>query len=372
MPFWVRRADEGGPGGASVIRKRRTKRARSRASAGLAGLVLLAACGAGPDSGGGASPASTVAASASSNSYPPSPSSVPVSTDPGAGNTDPAASPDSWTFTGADGVETVISDTSRIVVLNGDLNELVYALGFGDSVVGNDVSASYPPQTVDLPKVGYQRTLNAEQILSLAPTLVIGSEEAGPPAALEQVRDAGVPVVILPIETELAGAARKAAAVGEALGAGERGVRLAGRIGEEIAAARRSIPSGAPPPTAAFVYARGRDLLLLFGEGMPSQSLIEAAGGIDAGAAAGVVEYALLTAEGLAAADPDWLILTEGGLDSVGGVDGLLELPGVAQTAAGRSRQIMAFDDLFFLGLTPRVGAALQRLIDGLYGEAEG
>ena len=372
MPFRLRRAEESG---ASGIRKRRIRRARSRASAGLAGLVLLAACGAGPEGGGGAlpaSPASTVAASASSASYPSTISSVPVSAGPDAGNTIPAASPDGWTFTGADGVETVISDTSRIVVLNGDLNELVYALGFGDSVVGNDVSATYPPQTVDLPKVGYQRTLNAEQILSLAPTLVIGSEEAGPPAALEQVRDAGVPVVILPIETELAGAARKAAAVGEVLGAGERGVRLAGRIGEEIAAARRSIPSGAPPPTAAFVYARGRDLLLLFGEGMPSQSLIEAAGGIDAGAAGGVAEYALLTAEGLAAADPDWLILTEGGLDSVGGVDGLLELPGVAQTAAGRNRQIMAFDDLSFLGLTPRVGAVLQRLIDGLYGEAGG
>ena len=371
MPFRVRRAEEGGAGGASVIRKRRTRRARSRAPAGLAGLaglVLLAACGAGPD-GGGASAASAVAASASSASYP---SSVPVAADPGAGDATPAASPDSWTFTGADGVETVISDTSRLVVLNGDLNELVYALGFGDSVVGNDVSATHPPQTADLPKVGYQRTLNAERILSLAPTLVIGSEEAGPPAALEQVRGAGVPVVILPIETELAGAERKAAQVGEVLGAGERGVRLAERIGEEIAAARRSIPDGAPPPTAAFVYARGRDLLLLFGEGMPSQSLIEAAGGIDAGAAGGVVEYALLTAEGLAAADPDWLILTEGGLDSVGGVDGLLELPGVAQTAAGRNRQIMAFDDLLFLGLTPRVGAALQRLIDGLYGESGG
>lgn len=369
MPFWVRRAEEGGAAGAAGIRKGRSRRARSRASAGLAALALLVACGAGPEGGGGASPASTVAASASSASHP---SSVPVSADPGAGNSTPAASPDSWTFTGADGVETVISDTSRIVVLNGDLNELVYALGFGGSVVGNDVSATHPPQTADLPKVGYQRTLNAERILSLAPTLVIGSEEAGPPAALEQVRGAGVPVVILPIETELAGAARKAARVGEVLGAGERGVRLAEWIGEEIAAARRSIPDGAPPPTAAFVYARGRDLLLLFGEGMPSQSLIEAAGGIDAGAAGGVVEYALLTAEGLAAADPDWLILTEGGLDSVGGVDGLLELPGVAQTAAGRNRQIMVFDDLLFLGLTPRVGAALQRLIDGLYGEAGG
>lgn len=275
--------------------------------------------------------------------------------------------PASWAFAGADGVETLISDTSRIVTLNGDINEVVYALGHGDAVVGNDLSATFPPETLDLPKIGYQRALNAEGILSLSPTLVIGNEQAGPPAVLEQVRNAGVPVVILPVETALDGAARKVVMVGEVLGAADRAEELARRIASEIAAAREMIPDRVDPPRVAFIYARGLDVLLLAGRDTPSESLITAAGAADAGAGAGLVDFTPLTAEGLAAADPDWLILTEDGLESVGGVDGLLEIPGVAQTSAGRHGRVLAFDDLGFLGLTPRVGAVLRRLVLSLY-----
>ena len=271
------------------------------------------------------------------------------------------------TLVGADGAVSVISDTSRIVTLNGYINETVYALGFGEFVVGNDLSARYPPETEQVTKIGYQRTLSTEGIISLNPTLVIGSTEAGPSFALEQVRETGTPVVILPMENTLEGAIRRVRLAGEALGAEERAERLAERMRDELAAAREGIPDAAPP-RAAFLYARGRDLLLIFGSGSPSEALITAAGGIDAGADSGVGEFALLTAESLAAADPDWLILTDDGMESVGGKEGLLDIPGVAQTRAGRRGNILVYDDLLFLGLTPRVGEALRQLVSGLYG----
>lgn len=264
-------------------------------------------------------------------------------------------------------MEVTISDTSRIVTLNGDLNEVVYALGLGDAVVGNDLSATYPPETLELPKIGYQRTLNAEGILSLGPTLVIGNEQAGPPETLAQVRGAGVAVTILPDYTTLDGAARKVMTVGQVLGIADRAADLAVQIEAELSAARALIPAGVEPPRVAFIYARGPDILFIAGRDTPSESLIRAAGGIDAGAEAGLVDFTPLTAEGLAAANPDWLILTVDGLESVGGVDGLLEIPGVAQTAAGSLRRVLVFDDLAFLGLTPRVGAVLESLIESLY-----
>ena len=253
------------------------------------------------------------------------------------------------------------------MTLNGDLNEIVYALGYGESVVGNDLSATFPPETLDVPKVGYQRALNAEGILSLDPTLVIGNEQAGPPEVLEQVRNAGVPVVVLPDETSIDGAARKVVMVGEVLGIRDRGVELAGQIRAEIAGALALIPDVARKPRIAFIYTRGAGILFLGGRDTPSESLIAAAGGVDAGAEAGIADFMPLTAEGLAAANPDWLILTDDGLESLGGLDGLLAIPGVAQTAAGRDRRVLTFDDLGFLGLTPRVGSVLERLIASLY-----
>ena len=234
-------------------------------------------------------------------------------------------------------------------------------------MVGNDLSATFPPETLDLPKVGYQRALNAEGILSLGPTLVIGNEQAGPLEVLDQVRNAGVPVVVLPDETSIDAAAAKVMMLGEVLGVRDGAAELADRIEAEIAAARAMIPDTGRKPRIAFIYARGLGVLLLAGRNTPSESMITAGGGVDAGAETGVVDFVPLTPEGLAAANPDWLILTEDGLESIGGFDGLLTIPGVAQTAAGRERQVLTFDDLGFLGLTPRVGAVLKSLITSLY-----
>ncbi|MDH3463017.1 MAG: hemin ABC transporter substrate-binding protein, partial [Acidimicrobiia bacterium] len=50
------------------------------------------------------------------------------------------------TFVGADGVEVTITDTSRIVSLNGDITEVIFALGLGANVVGVDVTTTYPSE----------------------------------------------------------------------------------------------------------------------------------------------------------------------------------------------------------------------------------
>ena len=44
------------------------------------------------------------------------------------------------------------------------------------------------------------------------------------------------------------------------------------------------------------------------------------------------------------------------------GIDGLLDLPGVAQTAAGRERRVIAVDDEVLLSYGPRTGALVELL----------
>lgn len=57
------------------------------------------------------------------------------------------------------------------------------------------------------------------------------------------------------------------------------------------------------------------------------------------------------------------------GLESVGGVDGLLEIPGVAETPAGENRAVIAMDDQYLLGHGPRMGQALKELVLALHPE---
>jgi iron complex transport system substrate-binding protein len=268
--------------------------------------------------------------------------------------------------TNADGSTTEVTDVSRIVPLNGDIAEVIFALGLGDNVVATDVSATYPAEAAALPKVGYQRTLSVEGILSEEPTVVIGNTDAGPPDVIEQLK-ATVPVVIIEYPTDLTGPAEKIEAVATALGVPGRGQALATSTDESIEAAQAQVPDDAESPRVVLLYLRGADVQMIGGADIGAAALLEATGAIDAAAEAGITETVPITPEALVEAAPDVIVTTTSGLESVGGKEGLLAIPGVAQTPAGESGRVLDFDDQYLLGGGPRSGDALADLIDALY-----
>lgn len=270
------------------------------------------------------------------------------------------------TFIGADGVSSEILDTSRIVTLSGDLTEAVFALGLGASVVATDVTTIYPPEAVGLPIVGVGRFLTAEGVLAESPTLVLGDTQTSPVEAVEQIRSAGVPVVIFDVPTTFDALYRKAVDIGVVLGDASAGQVLADELRTTIETAVAGASPLDPPPGVAFVYSRGPDVMLLFGEGMTTQPIIEAAGGRDVGAESGVVGTVSVTPEAIVAAAPDVIVITQEGLDALGGEEGLLQIPGFAETPAGQAGRILAYPEGDFLTFGPRVGESLSRFISDL------
>jgi iron complex transport system substrate-binding protein len=274
-------------------------------------------------------------------------------------------------FVGADGVETTIADTSRIVSLNGDLTEIIFELGWGDNVVGVDVTTTYPPEAAALndqgQTVGFAQQLTAEAVLRFEPTLVIGDEQVAPPEAIDQLRGAGIPVVILETQTTLDGVETKISQVAEILDASDEGAVLAERVMGEINMARDLAASDDSDPRVAFVYVRGPQVVFLFGTGMATQAMIEGAGAIDAGVEAGVFGPAPLTPEALVAAAPDVIVLPEAGLEALGGIEAFLALPGVAETPAAQNEAFLTYDEAYFFNLGPRAGQALDDFVRDLY-----
>jgi iron complex transport system substrate-binding protein len=270
------------------------------------------------------------------------------------------------TFVGADGVVSTIDDTSRIVTLAGDLTETVWKLGFGDSVVATDVTTVFPPEAVGLPVVGVGRFLPAEGVLAQQPTLVIGDTQTSPNEAIEQIRSAGVPVVILDVPTTFEGLYDKIGSLADALGVPERGDEIVEELRSAIEAALRTSVDIDPEPGIAFVYSRGPDVMLLFGSEMTTQPLIEAAGGTDVGTASGVTGTVSVTPEAIVAAAPDVIIITSEGLQALGGESGLLAIPGFAETPAGRDGRILDYPEGDFLTFGPRIAESLSLLIADL------
>jgi iron complex transport system substrate-binding protein len=262
-----------------------------------------------------------------------------------------------------------IADVSRIIPLNGDVAEIIFALGLGKNVIATDTSATFPPEAAALPKIGYQRTLSAEGILALKPTVLIGAEGAGPPEVLEQLRGAGVPVVIITSPTTLAGPAAKIRSVAAALGIPEAGETVATKTQQEIDEALALAAKATSKPVVMFLYVRGTATQQIGGRGSSADTLITAAGGIDAGTAAGINGFKSVTAEAIVTGKPEVFLLLSAGLQSIGGVDGLLQIPGVAQTPAGAAKRVLNYEDQYLLGLGPRTGQALRELVLGLHPE---
>jgi iron complex transport system substrate-binding protein len=256
-------------------------------------------------------------------------------------------------------------DLSRLVIAGGTLTEIVFALGAGDQIVGADTSSVYPPPATTLPRVGYQRTLAAEGILSLRPTAVLATAEAGPPAVLEQLRSAGVAVRIVACDPTPDGAVSAIREASRLLGREAAGESLVAALERQLAEAQGQGDGDAPAPRVLFIYARGPGTLLVSGTDTPADAIIRLAGGTNA--VNGYRGFKPLTSEGLVAAAPDVLLIPDRGLESLGGVKALLGLPGVALTPAGREARVVAMDDLYLLGFGPRLGQAVQDLARRLH-----
>ena len=70
-------------------------------------------------------------------------------------------------------------------------------------------------------------------------------------------------------------------------------------------------------------------------------------------------------------AAPDILLVTTTGLDSVDGIDGLVELAGVAQTPAGKARRVITAEDGLLFSFGPRTPSLIESLRQEIAAEME-
>ncbi len=251
------------------------------------------------------------------------------------------------------------ADAPRIVTVPGNVTETVFALGMGENIVGACASSRYPDDVESIPKVGYRTNLNAEGVLSLAPTMVIATKEAGPEEVIQQIREAGIRVEIVASERTLDGAVNRIKDVSELLNKKEIGQSLVQKIESDITAVSKPAAEGAEKPKVLFIYV-ARNTSMVAGTGTAAESMIQLAGGVNA--VTSFKEFKPINPEAIVQANPDFILLDNSGLKSVGGVDGALALPGVAETTAGQKRQIIAMDKTLLLGFGPRVSEGVTEL----------
>ncbi|WP_368744944.1 hemin ABC transporter substrate-binding protein [Desertibaculum subflavum] len=267
--------------------------------------------------------------------------------------------------TDVEGKAVTVRDASRVVSVGGALTEIVYALGAESRLVGVDTTSLYPAAARALPQIGYQRTLATEGILSLAPTLVLVTEDAGPPTVLAQLGAAGVTLLRLPGKASADLVPARIRGVGLALGKPAEAEALAHRVERQLAALAAVLTKKPERPNVLFLFATSSGALTVAGRDTAADAMIRLAGGRNA-----VVEYAgykPMATEAAIAAAPDVVLATTEGVNQIGGRDAVLALPGFATSPAARSRRLIDIDTLALLGFGPRVAEVAWTIARGLY-----
>lgn len=248
----------------------------------------------------------------------------------------------------------------RIVSASGALTEIVYALGAEDRLVGVDTTSTWPATAAGLPSVGYQRALSAEGVISLSPTHVLVTEDAGPPEVLTHLRSAGVNLVEIVQPPSLAGILAKIRDVARVLDLAEAGEALVAQVQQDI----DRMPAAWPTrPKVVFLLDVGRGSPVAAGRDSLADAAIALAGGDNVFGEA-FEGFRAVGPESLIGAAPDVILLTRRTLEVLGGKQGVLGLPGVAQTPAGRQQRIIAMDGLYLLGFGPRTPRAILELAE--------
>lgn len=261
---------------------------------------------------------------------------------------------------------------ARILTLDraGALSRTVWALGMGENLIGRDTASDFPG-VKDLPLVtpgGH--SINAETVLSLRPGIVLTDGSIGPSRVMKKLRATGVKVIDITAERtpETIGTLIEEVAAG--IGLEQAAEQVTDQINEKLDGATASAKSRADGRGMMILYVRGTGVAMIAGPESGGRSVIQRLGGTDAGEKLGINgSFTPLTPEALIEAAPDTLIIMSSGLESVGGVDGLLEVPGVSQTPAGKNRSVLDVPDSELLSFGPNTPVVIDAMAEALYGD---
>lgn len=255
---------------------------------------------------------------------------------------------------------------TRVIAAGGSVAEIVFALGAGDRLIARDSTSSFPPEVLDLPDIGYLRTLSAENLLALSPDLILAEHDAGPPEAVEILQRSGIPLIVLPEAFDAEGVAAKIAIVAEALGLPERGAALAGQVRASFAQAAEAAAALPHAPKVMFILSMQGGRLMVSGRGTSADAMIRLAGGQNA--VNGYEGYKALTDEAAIAAAPEIILVMDRSGDLAVTQEDIRAHPALSLTPAARNGHVVAMDGLYLLGFGPRAGEAARELA-GRFGD---
>jgi iron complex transport system substrate-binding protein len=237
----------------------------------------------------------------------------------------------------------------------------------GDHIVATDQSSTFPPQVYELPRVPYVRNLTSEGVISLQADLIISSDEVKPLSAVKQIRDAGIPLIIVEEIDTFEGANTKISTIGKILNKKEKANEIITLNEIQYKETQNALKNLSDLPEVMFVLSMRNGNFIVAGAKTGAQSIIELAGGINAFNS--FDGYKTVTNESIILENPDFILAMESRAHNI--IDELNGLAGINSINAVVNNSIIKMDGNYLLGFGPRFGSALIELMNKLHPSLE-
>ena len=249
----------------------------------------------------------------------------------------------------------------RVVSLSGSITETLFMLGWGDKLVGVDVTSTYPSIISKLPTLGHARSIQTEAVLALNPTHIFLVKDEVNPELISKWKSAGVSVIEISKEYSIEGCKNSISEIARALNQEEESKELIADIELQY----RTLKDTMTDVRVLFIYARGGGNLMVAGTNTPVANMIQLAGAQNA--ITEFEDYKPLSTEYLIKSNPQVILMFDTGFDAIGGLDGLEKIPGVAETDAYENKRIVTMDGQLLSGFGPRVVDGISELRTRLF-----
>lgn len=251
----------------------------------------------------------------------------------------------------------------RIVSISKQLTEIIFAVGGDSTLVGADISSTYPEAAKKLPKVGYHRALNAEGIIALHPTMVWHDGNIAPEHVIDQLKRTGIPMRQLSAGESIDSTKWLIRQIASEFRHKKRGDSLCARLDADMRKVEEERKRYTAQPKVLIIHfgQAANHYFVLNRRGSP-EKMLEWAGARNASDTA--QRWKDLSAEVIAQAQPDIILATDFGYDLQGSLEKFKQLPGIALSPAARNNRIYRIEehDLVYLG--PRTGQNVLKLME--------
>jgi len=256
------------------------------------------------------------------------------------------------------------ANSQRIITAGSAITETVCALGDCSKIIASDRTSLYPAEIQKLPSIGYRTSISAEGIISLRPTLFIVEEDYVRAEVIEQIKSADITVVAIERQFSFEGTKEMIQKIGATLNRQTEGAKLIAKMEGELNEAKKISAQSTTPPRVLCVFNRDKAALNIAGNNTFSE-ILKYAGAVPA--VTGVDGYKALSTETLITSKADFLLMFESGVQALGGVEGVLAIPGVQQLPAGKKKQIIVIEGIKLSNFGPRLGEAVKELATQLH-----